>query len=246
MVLVRKKSNKLRLTSDYRYLNSITVPDQFPLGRIEAMFTALAGATSFTCMDLQHGYFNVVIDPASVPLTAFRLPFGQFEYLRIAQGLRNAPSHFSRVMEAVFGDVNLDKLILYIDDLMLFSKTTDQHLQIIIEVLKRLIEHKLKVSGKKCQWLSQKATFLGHVISDAGIEADPEKTCKVRNWPKPQNVNQLRQFIGFVSYFRRFIKSFASMMRPLYSFLRPKRKAQFRYSGTLKRIRLSPKQGKLW
>ena len=119
----------------------------------------------------------------------------------------------------------MERLLLYIDDLMLYSKSVDEHIEVIKEVLTRLFDYKLKLSGEKCQWLKREVTFLGHVVSDKGIVADPEKTAKVRNWPRPQTVSQLRQFIGFISYFRRFLKGFATMIRALYAML-PKTKTK--------------------
>ncbi|PIK40531.1 putative transposon Ty3-I Gag-Pol polyprotein [Apostichopus japonicus] len=147
VVLVRKKSGGLRLCIDYRRLNLVTVKDSFPLPRIDESLEAMGGSQFFSSLDLSHGYFQIAMEPDSIPYTAFRVPWGLFEFERMPQGLCNSPSTFQRVMEIIFGDMNLSQLILYLDDILIFSATLEQHLDRLQTVFQRLIQHGLKLKG---------------------------------------------------------------------------------------------------
>ena len=216
VVLVRKKDGSLRLCIDYRKINSHTVKDSFPLPRIEEALDALRDAKYFTSMDLVHGYFQVVMDPTSIDVTAFRVPWGLYEFTRMPQGLVNSPSTFQRTMEYILGDLNLSQIILYLDDILVFSSTFEQHLERLDLVLTRLAENGLKVKGKKCHFVQQEVEYLGHVVTSEGVRMDPGKVEKIRTWPRPQNGKDVSSFLGLASYYRRFIDGFSSIAAPLH------------------------------
>ena len=217
IVLVRKKDNTLRLCIDYRRLNDRTRKDSFPLPRIEETLEALHGAAYFTTLDLAHGYFQVVMAEDSVDKTAFRVPWGLYEFERMPQGLTNSPSTFQRIMEYILGDMNLSEIVLYLDDVLVFSKTLDEHLNRLDRVLSRLRSHGLKVKGKKCSFLRRQVTYLGHVVSEAGVAVDQDKIQRICTWPTPSSVSEVRSFLGLASYYRRFIAGFSKMAGPLHA-----------------------------
>ena len=169
VVLVPKKSGALRLCIDYRQLNAITVKDSFPLPRIEETLQALGGAKFFSSLDLSHGYFQVAMHPESIQRTAFRVPWGLFEFNRMPQGLCNSPSTFQRLMELIFGDINLTQVVLYLDDILVFSSTFEEHLKRLEVVFQRLTAHGLKIKGEKCQLFQKEVRHLGHVVNEDGV-----------------------------------------------------------------------------
>ena len=216
IVPVRKKDGSLRFCVDYRQLNQRTVRDAFPLPRIEESLEALGGANFFSSLDLAQGYFQITVHPQSIPLTAFRVPWGLFEFTRLPQGLINSPGTFQRVMEFVFGDMNLHNILLYLDDILVFAPTIGEHLDTLNEVFKRLEDAGLKLNGRKCHFLCNSITYLGHVVSKDGVSVDQGKVDRVRDWPTPTSREELASFLGLASYYRRFIPKFAVLAAPLH------------------------------
>lgn len=216
IVLVRKKDGGLRLCVDYRQLNAKTRKDVFPLPRIEESLDALSGACLFSTMDLASGYSQVPVLERDRPKTAFCIPFGLFEYNRMPYGLCNAPSTFQRLMQRIFGDQNCQSLLLYLDDVVIFSSTISQHLERLEVVLQRLQSEGLKAKLEKCAFCKPAVNYLGHVISGAGVSTDPKKIEAVANWRRPGQVSELRSFLGFASYYRRFVEGFAKLATPLH------------------------------
>ena len=216
IVLVQKKNGELRMCVDYRQLNARTRRDAHPLPRIEESLDALGGAQYFSTLDLASGYNQVAVAEADRAKTAFCTPFGLYEFNRMPFGLCNAPGTFQRLMEQIFGDQSLQTLLLYLDDVVVFSSSFEQHLQRLELVLCRLRAHRLKLKLSKCRFFQKEVQYLGHVISAEGVATDPEKTRVVAEWPQPRTARDLRSFLGFASYYRRFVPGFAALAAPLH------------------------------
>lgn len=215
IVLVKKKDGSLRMCVDYRQLNSKTRRDAFPLPRIDESLDALSGARWFTTLDLASGYNQVPVAEKDKPKTAFCTPFGLFEFNRMPFGLCNAPGTFQRLMERIFGAQHFQTLLLYLDDVIVFSSSIDEHLERLESVLSRLQQEKLKVKLEKCCFFRTEVNYLGHVISNEGVATDPKKISAVKEWPRPSSVKELSSFLGFCGYYRRYVEGFAKIAAPL-------------------------------
>lgn len=222
LVIVKKKDGSLRFCVDYRRLNAITHKDAYPLPRIEESLTALKTAVYFSTLDLTSGYWQIPMAPEDREKTAFTTPMGLFEFDRMPFGLCNAPATFQRVMEHCLGHRNFEMVLLYLDDVIIFSKTYDEHLRHLEEVFTQITRCGLKLKPSKCHLLKPEVQYLGHVVSAEGVKPDPEKIRVVRDWPVPQTVKDVRSFLGFVGYYRRFIEHFAKVAAPLHELLRGK------------------------
>lgn len=216
IVLVRKADGSLRLCVDYRKLNSKTRRDAFPLPRIDESFDALRGAKFFSTIDLASGYHQVAMHERDRDKTAFTTPFGLYEYVRMPFGVCNGPATFQRLMQVTMSDLIFQILLVYLDDILVFSETFEQHLKRLETVLKRLAETGLKVKLQKCAFLQQSVKFLGHQVSAEGVGTDPSKVSAVKNWKVPTTVKELQSFLGFCSYYRRFIRGFSQVAGPLH------------------------------
>ena len=229
IVLVRKKNGSLRMCVDYRSLNKKTVRDAYALPRIEEIFDVLKGSKYFSTIDMKSGYHQVEITEEHKERTAFTVgPLGFFEYNRMPFGLSNSPATYQRLMEECLGDYNMTICVIYLDDLIVFADTFEEHLERLDMILARLKQCNLKLSPEKCIFIQEKVNFLGHVVSSQGIETDPAKIEKIKNWPTPCNSDELRSFLAFAGYYRRFIRDFSKITRPLTDLLppTPKKKGQ--------------------
>ena len=190
------------------------------LPRYDDTVEVINGARYFSKLDLQSGYWQVEMEEESKPYTAFSVgPLGFFECNRMSFGLCNAGATFQRLMENCMGEMHLNECLVFIDDILIFSQTFSEHLTRLDSTFKRLKEHGLKLKPSKCEFILNAVTYLGHVISEAGVHTDPEKIEVVKNWKPPTNVTDLRRFLGFAGYYRRFVKNFSQIASPLYSLL---------------------------
>lgn len=216
VVLVRKSDGKLRMCVDFRQLNKRTVRDSYALPRIEEILDILAGSKYFTVLDMKSGYHQVEVLEEHKCRTAFTVgPLGFWEFNRLPFGLNNAPATYQRLMEQCLGDLNMKICAIYLDDLIIFSNSLEEHLQRLDMVLKRLKECNLKLNPKKCKLLQTEVKYVGHIVSEQGVQADPEKIDKIKNWPTPNNAEEVRKFTSFAGYYRRFVKDFSKIAKPL-------------------------------
>lgn len=215
IVLVRKKTGSWRFCVDYRRLNQVTKRDAFPLPRVEDSLTSLTQATWYSTLDLASGYWQVQMDEHDREKTAFTTPFGLYEWDRMPFGLCNAPATFQRLMQRCLGNQLMDSTLVYLDDVIVYSPDFKSHLEHLEQVFRSLERYGLKLQPDKCQLFRKEVKFLGHVVSAAGISVDPEKVVAVQEWAVPKTVRQVRSFLGFVGYYRRFIKDFSKIARPI-------------------------------
>lgn len=215
IVLVRKKNGDLRLTVDYRLLNSRTIKDQYNIPKIEEIFHSLTGAVWFSSLDLKSGYYQIEMAEEDKQKTAFWCPLGFYEFNRMPQGICNAPATFQRLMEKCMGSMAFTDVLVYLDDLLIFSRTLEEHEEKLEKVLTRLREYGLRLNPDKCQFLRPSVKCLGHVISAEGVQTDADKISAVTTWPRPKNVRELKSFLGFAGYYRRFIEHYSEVAKPL-------------------------------
>lgn len=230
IVLVHKKSGELRLCVDYRKLNEITIKDNFPTPLIDDHLDRLRDKQYFTRLDLRNGFHHVKVAESSIKLTAFITPFGQFEYLRMPFGLTNAPRVFQRFIHNIFFDlIQQDKILLYIDDILIVTEDIGEHLEIFKEVLNRAVRFNLDFRIDKCSILFQEINYLGYIIDKNGIRPGTENVDAILKYPLPRNIHEVHRFIGSTSFFRRFIKDFSRIAKPLYDLL--KKGVKFRFEA---------------
>ncbi|GKB75421.1 putative nucleotidyltransferase, ribonuclease H, partial [Tanacetum coccineum] len=214
--IVRKEKHGLfRMCIDYRELNKLTVKNRYPLPRIDDLFDQLQGSSVYSKIDLRSGYHQLRVREEDIPITAFRTRYGHYEFQVMPFGLTNAPAVFMDLMNRVCKPY-LDKfVIVFIDDILIYSKTKgehSEHLKIILDLLKK---EKLYAKFSKCDFWLESVQFLGHVINREGVHVDPAKIEAVKNWPVPKSPTEVRQFMGLAGYYRRFIEGFSLIAKPL-------------------------------
>ncbi|KAJ9520420.1 hypothetical protein QJQ45_000181 [Haematococcus lacustris] len=223
VLFVQKKSGELRMCIDYRQLNKITIRDQYPLPRIDDLFDQLAGKTVFSSLDLQAGYHQIRIPAEDVPKTAFRTPEGHYQFKVLCFGLTNAPATFQRVMNEAFAEVINDCALVYLDDILVMSENTEQHLVHLRRVFDLLRKNKFYAKLSKCEFTKRILMFLGHIISAQGISVDPCKVTAISNWPVPTSLKTLQSFLGAANYVRKFVHNFSTIAAPLTNLTGPKK-----------------------
>ena len=209
-----------RMVCDFRALNYCTSKHAGPLPVVQELLNELSGATHFSCLDLQQGYNQIRIAPGDRHKTAFSTPFGHFEWNVLAFGLCNAPAVFQKLLNSVYADELGRFVVVYLDDILVYSKSEAEHVEHLRIVLQRLRDHRLFAKLSKCQFCKSSVEFLGHVVSADGIGMDRHKVQAVQDWPQPRTVKDIMQFVGLTNYYRKFVKSYASITVPLYELLK--------------------------
>lgn len=219
IVLVRKKSGKTRMCCDYRLLNQKSHKDAYPLPRIEDSLDSLHGAKYFSCLDLKSAYNQVEIEEQDRHKSAFVTPFGLFEYNFMPYGLCNSPATFQRLMQIIFREEQNQFLLVFLDDVLVYSDTLEAHLKQLEVVLQRLAQHGLKAEPSKCNLVQEEVSYLGWQVSQNGVKSCPSKISAIVDWPAPTCPEELRTFLGMVGYHRRGIQGFAQIASPLYNLI---------------------------
>ena len=232
VLFVQKKDGGLRMCVDYRALNNITIKDKYPLPRIDDLLDRLQGATVFTSLDLQSGYHQIRIADEDVPKTAFRTHKGLYEFKVLSFGLTNAPAAFQREMNKLFG--MLPFAVVYLDDILIFSKNAAEHEHHLKQVLQILRSSKLYAKKSKCSFYQSSVAFLGHVVSADGIKVDPAKIKAIVDWPNPKDASQLRSFLGLGNYFKRFVQGYSKLTAPLVELTKPMQTFDFETNASAK------------
>ena len=215
ILFVSKKDGSFRMCVDYRALNKLTVKNSYPLPRIDDIFDQLRGAKYFSKIDLRSGYHQIRLTPEAIPLTAFRTKYGLFEFTVLPFGLTNAPATFMTVMNDVFHEY-LDVFVLvYLDDILVFSKTLQDHVKHLEKVFLLLRKHSLYGKLSKCTFAQESVEYLGHTVSSSGIAMEEDKVKSITEWPEPRSKVDIQSFLGLVNYYRRFIRNIGDVARPL-------------------------------
>lgn len=206
---------KVRVVIDYRKINDKTINDKFPIPQIEEILDNLGKSAYFTTLDLKSGFHQIEMDPDDQKKTAFSTALGHFEFTRMPFGLKNAPATFQRAMNNVLSNYIGSICYVYLDDIIIIGKNLQDHLNNVSKILKRLSDFNLKIQLDKCEFLRRETEFLGHIIAPDGIKPDPEKIRKIQEWKLPSNQKEIKQFLGLVGYYRRFIKDYSKLTKPL-------------------------------
>ena len=216
IVLVRKKDGRLRFCIDLRKLNNRTVKDAYSLPRIETLLDTFLGSTIFTTLDLKAGYWQVEMAEECKAFTAFTCgPLGFYECETMPFGATNAPATFQRLMHNCLGDLNMTWCVVYLDDIIVFSDNPKDHIVRLEAVFQKLASAGLKLKPSKCFFFKEEIDYLGHLVSGKGVATSPKKIEAVTKWPVPQTVYDVRSFLGFVGYYRRFIRDFSKISKPI-------------------------------
>lgn len=228
VLLVQKKDLTWRFYVDYRHLNTVTVKNRFPLPVIDELLDELAGSKFFTTLDLWSGYHQIRMKPEDEHKTAFKTHHGHFEFRVLSYGLTGGPATFQGGMNIVLAPVNRKGVLVFIDDILIHSATLERHIQLMRQVFQLLNEHQLKIKLSKCSFARTNLTYLGHEISEEGVRTDGKNVAAVQKWPTPTNVKEVRGFLGLAGYYRKFVKNFGIISRPLTDLL--KKNSVFRWT----------------
>lgn len=212
-----KKDGSIMFCVDYKKLNAVTIKDFYPLPRIDDILDQLSGNSWFFTLDLKSGYWQIRIRPEDKEKTAFSIGNGLWQFTVMPFGLCNAPATFERLIEKVLQQLLFKICLVYLDDVIIFSGNFEEMLNRLRQIFLRLRPVNLKLNPKKCSLFKRKIRYLGHLISGERLTTDPEKTFAVRNWPTPRTKKQIRSFLGFCSYYRKFVKRFSLIAKPLFS-----------------------------
>jgi hypothetical protein len=213
---VKKKDGTLRPVQDYQKLNEMTIKNRYPLPLISELIDKLVEAKYFSKMDVRWGYNNIRIKDGDTWKAAFQTNRGLFEPLVMFFGLTNSPATFQTMMNDIFREEIAEGwVVIYMDDILVFSKDKNEHQEQVKRILEKLQQHQLSLKAEKCYFEKEEIEFLGLIISEKGIRMDPHKVKAITDWPIPMTKRELQQFLGFVNFYRRFVKGFAKIAKPL-------------------------------
>jgi hypothetical protein len=215
ILFVKKKDGTMRMCVDYRALNRITIKNSYPLPRVDELFDRLQGARYFSKIDLRSGYHQIRIAPEDVPKTAFRTRYGHYEFTVLPFGLTNAPATFMHLMHQALRPLLDECALVFLDDILIYSKTLEEHQQHVRRVLDALREQKLYAKESKCEFFKHEVEFLGHRVGRDGVRMMEDKVEAIREWPTPRSVRDVRAFLGTAGYYRKFIRDFSAIAAPL-------------------------------
>ena len=215
ILFVKKKDKTLRLCIDYRQLNRVTIKNRYPLPRIDDLFYQLRGARVYSKIDLRTSYHQLRVRDTDIPKTAFRTRYGHYEFMVMPFGLTNAPAAFMDLMHRIFQPYLDQFVVVFVDDILIYSQSEwehEYHLRIVLQLLR---DHQLYAKFSKCEFWLTEVRFLGHVVSASGVSVDPEKVEAVMSRERPKSVFEIRSFLGLAGYYRRFIEDFSRLAAPI-------------------------------
>lgn len=225
LLVVPKKTDatekkKYIIVVDFRKLNNLTIGDAFLMPDITSILDQLGKAKYFSCLDLASGYHQIPIHPKDMEKTAFSTSEGHYEFKRMCFGLKGAPATFQRLMNRVLSGINGSRAFVYLDDIIVVRTTMEEHVNRLREVFNRLREFNLQLQPPKCEFLRNEVNYLGHVITENGVKPDPKKIECLVNYPVPKNPKEIKSFLGLIGYYRKCIKEFSKMAKPLTNLLK--------------------------
>ena len=220
VLLVKKKEGSWRMCINYRRLNKMTIRNAYPLPRADDLIDRLHGARYFTKIDLRTGYHQIRIAEDDIPKTAFRTRYGHYEFLVMPFGLTNAPATFQQTMNDIFRDQLGHFVVVFLDDILVYSRTLQEHVEHVRFVLQKLRNHSFYAKHSKCEFFQRSIVYLGHLVTERGLEIEPSRIEKVKLWPVPRNIRELRSFLGFVGFLRKSIRNYSQLTTPFTDLLK--------------------------